>query len=496
MPKIAQISKDGNLISVKPLTEEVMAILESTLRYTQVRYLRGMEAKLAGKKMEFVPTDCFVYKPSAMRRERLVTNSGYYQRVVTALKKAGYSVHFKDLSPPVNPKLFAPMWERTSKVEWRHRQKETIQAILDNPCGRVKCPTGWGKSFIIAKTALLLPKAKIDVTTKSAKVISDIYEALASTLPDVGLVGAGKNKAGRRVQCYCADSLHRSDAKADIMFADEGHELAAPSHLAELARYRHTRMYMFSASQDQRLDKRDFELEGVFGPIIMDIPFQEALANDMVVNIEVRWRTVRMARNPCGQLEDAFKERAGIWRNDYRNSLIAKDALSYPDDQVLIVVDTIEHALQLRKFLPSFEVAYAQNGMSPSDKAMYVRQGLMTADEEIMTAQRRRDLEKQFEAGKLRKAIATSIWNRGVNFHQLQVLIRGDAGGSPIGDTQIPGRVCRLHSTKKVGIVHDYRDSFDPGLERRSISRARSYQNNGWIQTNIDEETQPKAAAR
>ena len=436
--------------------------------------------------MDYKPTACFALKPSATNPQKLITNYGYYPRVKNELLGLGYRVAFKDLTPHPNPSVFEPLWSRTKNVAWRHKQKETIEAILSNPYGRIDCPTGYGKSFIIQQIARLLPKATIHVTTKGAKVIRDIHKALSVALPDVGLIGAGKNSIGHRVQCFCADSLHRSDGKADILLADEGHELAAQSYLEQLAKYRYTRMYMFSASQDQRLDKRDFELEGIFGPIIMQIKYQEALRHDMIVDIEVRWRDVHMQRNPCDGMQDTFKDRFGIWRNDYRNSLIAEDARSYPDEQVLILVDTIEHGLYIRKLLPEFTFVYAQNGLSVEDRFRYENKKLMTADDPIMTSKLRAQYESDFESGKLKKAIATGIWNQGVNFHKLQVLIRADAGGSPIGDTQLPGRVCRLSDGKAYGVVHDYRDQFDEGLERRAHSRRRNYAKHGWKQIDVD----------
>ncbi len=73
----------------------------------------------------------------------------------------------------------------------------------------------------------------------------------------------------------------------------------------------------------------------------------------------------------------------------------------------------------------------------------------------------------------------------GVSFNQLQVLIRGDAGGSAVGDIQIPGRVSRIDpgTGKEVGIVHDYMDQFNSGYRRRASGREKSYDKQGWKQT-------------
>jgi len=483
VPREVTIAIDGNLIAVTPINETVCRPLEKALTYTQIKHIRGKEAYETGKRIQFVRTACYRYKPDA-NPTRLITNFGFMPRLVEVLKKYKYKVRVVDHRPNKRQHVFVPQWDRLGKVAWRHRQQETIQAILDNPCGRIDCPTGYGKSFIIVQLARILPKANIDVVVRSTKIARDIYSELCTHLPEVGIVGANKKRVGRRITVYTADSLQHSSFEADIVLADEGHELAAPTYLKKLARYRFSRMYMFSASQS-RPDKRDFELEGVFGPIIMHITYQEARENKMVVPIEVRIRSVKCP-DPCGSKTDTAKERAGIWRNAFRNKLIADDANSYPDDQVLIVCTTVEHAIYLKKLLPDFSLVYAENGLEASDRERYVAWGLIAADEPYMTSDRKLALEKEFEAGTLRKVIATTVWNRGVNFHQLQVLIRADGGGSPIGDTQIPGRVCRLYDDKTVGIVHDYEDEFNDGYYRKSLGRRKNYEKKGWKIVDLD----------
>jgi len=84
----------------------------------------------------------------------------------------------------------------------------------------------------------------------------------------------------------------------------------------------------------------------------------------------------------------------------------------------------------------------------------------------------------------LRKVIATSVWNRGVNFKNLEVLIRADAGSSVIDDTQIPGRLSRTtdDGEKICGILIDYMDQFDPTFKLKASKRKTTYKRKGWEQ--------------
>ena len=69
-----------------------------------------------------------------------------------------------------------------------------------------------------------------------------------------------------------------------------------------------------------------------------------------------------------------------------------------------------------------------------------------------------------------------------MNFTLLNVLNRADAGGSPIMDTQIPGRTARISAGKEVGIVRDYRDQFNTGFKRKASNRYTNYAGHGWTQ--------------
>ena len=82
----------------------------------------------------------------------------------------------------------------------------------------------------------------------------------------------------------------------------------------------------------------------------------------------------------------------------------------------------------------------------------------------------------------MKKVIATTVWNVGVSFNALEVLIRADGGGSPINDIQIPGRVSRISEGKTHGIVHDYLDQFNSSFRSRAKKRSSTYAKNSWEQ--------------
>ena len=195
-----------------------------------------------------------------------------------------------------------------------------------------------------------------------------------------------------------------------------------------------------------------------------------------------------MAFDPTQNLTTPVaQKRAGIWRNDTRNMVISQAAREAWEagDQVLILVDTIDHALHLHKHLPEFALCYSEAALADPDKVnRYVSWGLLDPNEQPMTAQRRDTLRRQFERQELQGVIATGVWAVGVSFNSLQVLVRANGGASETDNIQMPGRVGRLDAAagKSYGTVVDFTDTFNSKFKNRAVGRRRAYAAQGWEQ--------------
>lgn len=266
-------------------------------------------------------------------------------------------------------------------------------------------------------------------------------------------------------------------------------EFATDDYQERIGRYRYAKVIGFSANrQGDRSDGADFELRGMCGEELSHITYAQAVEHEMVVPIEVRWYTCHMRYNPCAGAANAVaKKRLGFWKNKTRNKLIANVVNEFSDDdQVLIVVDTIEHAMQLKKELPNFTLCYG-NTLTDTQRKRYEKTDCIGPKEPRMHFERRMMIKRRFERGTLKKVIATGVWNRGVDFRNLAVLVRADGKNSRVADTQIPGRVSRTRKDGKVktGIVIDFVDIFDDGFAARSADRRRCYARHEWVQKNM-----------
>jgi superfamily II DNA or RNA helicase len=247
-------------------------------------------------------------------------------------------------------------------------------------------------------------------------------------------------------------------------------------------------MLAFSANST-RPDHGEFRLNGIFGDVLATVTHQDAVDSGIVTPICVVWIPVQSAWNPVAgddySHDISKRDRAGIWRNPVRNKQIAFAAeLFDKDDQVLISVSTLDHALHLRQHLLDFEVVYSVDDPKRLRQLGYMGllNGLPPMDD------KRRDyLKRQFELGNKRKMIATNVWSRGVNFPHLSVLIRADSASSVIASTQWSGRATRLLSGKDVSLVIDFSDEFDPRYREKARRRCAGYREIGYPQMTLDQ---------
>lgn len=486
---VVRIRKHGSLLVIDEPSEQVYSVLSAALSYTRVVQLRGEEAKKAKSTIRTVPISCFTYKPGRSGfKPRLIVGNGWLWHIARELKTAGYRCAVKDECPE-DPKTFEPQWDRLGRrLEWRYKQRFCVEQMLKYQCGRIDCPPGYGKSYLMRLFAQLTPWAQHVISTHSIDVLEQIHDELSKKIPKVGIICGKRKVEGDGVWVVSGKSLHRVDWKVDSLLIDEVHEWATDDYLERVAgeNFMFARKYGFSANQADRMDEAHFELEGPFGPVIAKVSYAEAVKHGCVVPIRILWRSVDRQGNPASDTPNSVeRNRWGLWTHTYRNRKIAKDARQFhEDDQVLIAVETIEHAMHLKRELPEFTLCHSEHGLSDADRLWYIENGFIKPNEPRMTTDRRYKLKKAFERGRLKKVIANSVWKRGVDFKQLSVLIRADGGSSAISDTQIPGRTSRIsrETGKEYSVVLDYLDEFDDTLHNRALTRSGSYRKLGWEQ--------------
>jgi hypothetical protein len=510
-----EVSRDGR----DPLPHAALAPLLPCMEYDHKQLLYGEAARdpFTGIRHNVHVERKRLYQFDA--RGRLVTGAGFTDRIYTDLVARGYRVEFVERNPaPARPAAFVPRWERLEghpefactlcdraslmavvgpidpedeelvALARRVKQREIMEVIVRRAqkglgC-TIKVPPGVGKSYLLAAIGLALPKARIAVTVPDKDNFHKTYRHLCRYLSGIGQVGDGKRTLGR-VTVYTAGSLHHlADNDVDLLLIDEAHKYAADKTseiLATVAPY--AVRVMLTATPTGRLDNADLKLHWLGGPVKYELSWPEAVNLGLVVPIEVRWIAMDGIPNPGAGLQGVWKKRHGVWRNAARNRRIADVAAAlHEDDQVLIMVATIEHAVHLRRFLPGYELVYGTHDIKKFRK--YADQELLAEDFRPVVGNRRDEMRRDFEAGRLKRVIATDVWSTGVSFDRLAELFRADARGSPILDEQIPGRVSRIYAAggKRRGIVRDCLDEYDHGGSLAARGRMKNYKEKGWHQ--------------
>jgi superfamily II DNA or RNA helicase len=228
-----------------------------------------------------------------------------------------------------------------------------------------------------------------------------------------------------------------------------------------------------SASPKGKGDKSDVILEALFGPVLVDIHYSDAVRSGNVSCIKVHMYEVNATEIP--RKTPVSYDRHNIWRNSSRNYIIANKAQKYLKQygQVLILVDRVEHMLYLHKLLPN---AVCVCSKLSKDQEEQFRSWKLLDDDFVL--QDKDEVRRKCSAGEIPLVMST-IFKEGVDFPELPVVIRCDGGGNPISGTQMKGRLSRITDSKTEGILVDFYDGFSTRLQRRSDARISQYREDG-----------------
>jgi superfamily II DNA or RNA helicase len=475
-----RIIRSGNRIKVVPPCPET---LTKALTYKR-REQEGGDARDA------IYREVKLYRIEA---DGLLAPAGTTARVTELLRKQGYNVIFEDRRPPILPE---PKYENVEPM--REGQPELLAAVIANDHGIICSPTGTGKSWLIRQLPRLWPEAKFIICSPFSGIIRQTARELQFMFGpnEVGVVGMGRYEPNCRITCSTAQSLLKCRlSDCQVFIFDEVHRAGGKKTLETLCHVDNARMYGFSASPKGRSDNSDLEVEGVFGPIIATIDYEEAQRDGLVVPITVEMHSCE-GFNTWEYSTTNARERHLIWRHTERNKLIAgmaRQAIQRfgEDVQIMISVSKVEHAVHLGKYLPDFQLVYAS--MNKADRFRWERDKLIPPRAHPLTPTQRANIDIAFRDGTLKRAIATGVWSTGMDFPKLNVLIRADGQASSIASTQIPGRVTRVAEGKEMGIVMDVDDAHDELLHKRAKRRMTEYRKKGWT---IIEVNQPATAGK
>lgn len=402
------------------------------------------------------------------------THAGLVRYTTEALRAARIEYEILDKRGPL------PEFDLSDVGELRKYQPDVLAAICCSRFGIIDCPTGMGKTFIVEQICKIYKNLKILVVSGSRSVVNSVYDRICNACPDRKISkhsGSHKFKPESEIVVSTVRVLYKMPSDwPDLLIYDEVHEAGSPTAMQGVMNFPYCRRFGLSASPEGRSDLADKLIEALFGPKLVQVTYQDAQKAGIVSPIQCRF--IPVLQNIGHYESEIDRKRHGYWRHPKRNELISKAANKFEDQQVLVFVEKTEHALRLKKLLPEFTVVHG--GVSEEQWNAFIRMQVVRGDEEDLKSPKSDDIRKRFESGELQKVICTTTWNKGVDFPNLSVLIRGDGQTSSIPCTQIVGRLARISEGKSHGILIDFNDDFDPWFKARSNKRRREYQDKGW----------------
>lgn len=187
----------------------------------------------------------------------------------------------------------------------------------------------------------------------------------------------------------------------------------------ELMKFCWARRFGFSASP-VRNSGDQLVMESLLGPVIMKVDYEDAVESGMVT-------PMRYLMLPCTQgpqilnnpdLPEFMMKRCAYWCNTWRNRVIRNfvyDLRRSYDGQILIMVATLQHAIQLNLMLPDFVVAYYGNTDMTQLRKQFPPERYPGLDlDKYRTS--KKDLDRMraaFAKGTLKRVISTGVFRQG-----------------------------------------------------------------------------------
>jgi superfamily II DNA or RNA helicase len=327
--------------------------IERELTFTRVDFRQGYIPE-GEPKRTFTPKRLF-HVPTARPTEGTFP-SGLLPRVKDWLQSRGHTFEVEDFR---DLKAIKPMPDFTQVGLLRPGQSEALVQIAHADMGIIVAATAFGKSFVITQACRMYPTLRIMVVSPSVPVVNSLRRKLeeAVGVDNVGQAGGGKRILGRRVTVTTSKSMMKVDpSQVDLMLFDEVHGVGDNEAGKTVAYYDKCRRFGLTASP-VRGDNSEMCMEALFGRFLIEVSYQDAVDMGNVVPIDVYM--VRVPGRIRVSNSSYENKRLSYWTNDVRNDLIAKVAKRVPDDeQCLIMVETLEHAVHLHKRLPDYTLVH------------------------------------------------------------------------------------------------------------------------------------------
>jgi len=354
-------------------------------------------------------------------------------------------------------------------------QKKALHEILKNNVGILEAPPGYGKTIIaLASLVYRKQRALIIVHTKEllAQWIQKIGDVLGIEKGDVGVIGGGKEKIGKKITVATYQSLVRKNLKIIVdkigyVIVDECHRVPANTFQKVVKEFKVRYLLGLTATpfRKDKLQKLMFLYMGeIIHRIDPDKISRELKGVDSI--LEIRHTDFYPTFEKVKKYRKIIE---ALTEDENRNNLIARDIIGeYSlDKSILVLTGRKGHCLEISQRL-----------------GQKVKHSVLTGN---LSQKVRRETLRDFKDKKIRVLIATSqLIGEGVDLPFLDTLFLVFPTSSKTRLIQHIGRVQRKNKGKSISKVYDYYDQYVSVLNIMFQKRKKIYEKLGIKQTKPD----------
>lgn len=372
----------------------------------------------------------------------VVTFQGFFMRLYRTAILEGLTANVQDLRLTSSKDGLFPKPRLDLMYGFRFSQEALLTEMLSKGIsGLLGAPTRWGKSTLIVNTLRAFPTITAVLTAPGVDLINQLYDDLMGERGikgrEIRLISGKTRKAPTKtgINVVSMDSLHKIDpSSVGLVLCDEPHAAPANSRIAMIDRFTNARRYGYGATLHGRADGRDLLIEGLFGPVLAERTYLEAVAEGAICPLHIIFLRKEITPMEYGDRDRAYDEL--LFMNNEIALTVAEICHSViPAEQQTLIF--IKHEKQAELFLDKIG----------RDTALAMAKKLTDKERQEMTdAVRRNDITR---------CLCTRIFVQGVTFPDVRVLINAEAGGNTTSAIQKPGRLAQIRPGKKCGIVID-----------------------------------------
>jgi superfamily II DNA or RNA helicase len=361
------------------------------------------------------------------------------------------------------------------RIKIYNYQEEALHEILKNNVGILEAPPGYGKTIIaLATLAYRKQRTLIIVHTREllAQWIQKIGDVLGIEKGDVGIIGGGKEKIGKKITVATYQSLIRKDLKILVdkigyVIVDECHRVPANTFQKVVKEFKARYLLGLTATpfRKDKLQKLMFLYMGeIIHRIDPDKISSELKGVDSI--LEIRYTDFYPTFEKVKKYKKVIE---ALTKDENRNNLIVRDIVDeYSlDKSILILTGRKGHCLEISQRL-----------------GRKSKHSVLTGN---LSPKARREVLKDFRDKKIRVLIATGqLIGEGIDLPFLDTLFLVFPTSSKTKLIQYIGRVQRKNKSKLISKIYDYHDRYVSVLNIMFQKRKKIYEKLGIKQIKPD----------